>query len=199
MVRKPECGLVALVAGAAAWCLGLGVTAALARAAEAPSADAVQQHRERLGQYALRHDGSAEQGRKLFWDDAGPGCASCHTVGKDGGSFGPDLSDLADKYDRAEIIRSVLHPSDRIAAGYQRVTVITADGRVVAGRLVADTAGYVEVRTRDGVVRVERDQVESFRPDARSEMPEGLADDLSAAQFADLVSYLTTLKNGTAE
>jgi putative heme-binding domain-containing protein len=196
MLFKQEYGLLVLVAAPVVVCLGLGVSAARGRAADPPGqvTEAVRKHRERQWQFALHNDGSAAQGKKFFFDDNGPDCASCHKVRGEGGTFGPDLSDLADRYDREEIIRSVLRPSDRIADGYQRVTITTTDGRTVGGRLVADTPNYVEVRVHGKVVRFERDLIDECRPDPRSEMPEGLVDDLSEAQFADLVSYLLTLK-----
>ena len=59
----------------------------------------------------------------------GVGCVKCHAAaGRGTANVGPDLTGLGLKYDKAEIIRSVLDPSDRLATGYQPVVVATAWG-----------------------------------------------------------------------
>src|SRR4051812_40525730 len=73
---------------------------------------------EELSHHALTHDGVAARGAVLFEE---MGCASCHGRGGQGTSSAPALLDLGQQYDRAEIIRSVLEPSDRIAEGFQEV------------------------------------------------------------------------------
>ena len=51
-------------------------------------------------------------GEALFFDAKGIGCVKCHAAGGKGtANVGPDLTGLALKYDKAEIIRSVLEPS----------------------------------------------------------------------------------------
>ncbi len=62
----------------------------------------------------------------------------CHAAnGRGTANVGPDLTGLALKYDKAEIIRSVLEPSNRLATGYQPVLLALAGGKVVTG-LVRD-------------------------------------------------------------
>src|SRR5262249_36269997 len=74
--------------------------------------------REGLRAYAQAHDGPVDRGREV---SLALGCASCH--GADGGGTrrGPDLRGISARYDRAEIIRSVLEPSARFAPGWQTV------------------------------------------------------------------------------
>ena len=49
------------------------------------------------------------------------------------------------KYDRAEVIRSVLEPSNRIATGYQPVIVATRDGKVETGVVRSETDTTLEL------------------------------------------------------
>ncbi len=60
-------------------------------------------------------------------------------------TIGPDLTGLAAKYDRAEVIRSVLEPSNRIATGYQPVIVATRDGKVETGVVRSETDTTLEL------------------------------------------------------
>jgi putative heme-binding domain-containing protein len=161
----------------------------------APLPDAVQAHREKLRQFAEQHagSGSVEEGRKLFLDGR-VACASCHTVGDGPGRRAPDLGDVGAKYDLKELISSVLEPSQRIAEGYQGVTLTLKDGRTVQGLLRKRTDTHVEVFTRGRTERFERDTIERLELDPLSGMPEGLVDGLTEVQFADLIAYLGSLR-----
>jgi putative heme-binding domain-containing protein len=171
---------------------------ARARSEAEPSAvraDPVLTHRQALREFAVSHpSGSVEAGRKLFFDRSGPGCISCHRLDGTGGLRAPDLGDVGARQNIAELIDSVLEPSKRIARGYQRGTVLTAGGRTITGLLKEETPQYLTVRSGAGMVRVERDDVESLRREDVSDMPEGLVDDLTPAQFADLIAYLASLR-----
>ena len=110
-----------------------------------------------LRRVALRHEGDPRRGEELFFDPRGIGCVRCHAAGGRGTStIGPDLSGLAAKYDRAELIRSVLEPSSRIATGYQPAIVATRDGKVFNGVVRAETADWIEARGFRGEDRTDR-------------------------------------------
>ncbi len=154
---------------------------------------------EALRAFAMEHDGDAERGEALFFAGDGIGCVKCHAAGGKGDSdLGPDLTGLAAKYDRAEVIRSILEPSNRIATGYQPVLVATDDGRVLAGLVREESASELVLADAEAqIVRVVKDQIEERRLGQVSIMPEGLVDSLSPQEFADLVAYLMSLKAPT--
>ncbi len=60
-------------------------------------------------------------------------CLSCHRVGDQGGSVGPDLSTAGVCIKPEEIVESLLWPGRKVKEGYEAVTVATADGRTVQG------------------------------------------------------------------
>jgi putative membrane-bound dehydrogenase-like protein len=155
---------------------------------------------EALRAFALTRDGDPKGGEALFFDAKGIGCVKCHSAnGRGTANIGPDLTGLALKYDRAEIIRSVLEPSNRIATGYQPVLLATQDGKVVNGLARAETEAYVElVDSEARIVRVPKDQIEERRVGDVSIMPTGLVESLSVVEFADLISYLQSLKAAPA-
>ena len=106
-----------------------------------------------LRRFAMAHEGDARRGEAIFFDPRGIGCGRCHSAGGRGtATIGPDLTGLALQYDRAELIRSVLEPSSRIADGYQPVVVATHDGRVLSGVVRAETDGAIELIDADAKI-----------------------------------------------
>jgi putative heme-binding domain-containing protein len=149
--------------------------------------------------FALTNGGNSERGRSLFFDLKGVACIKCHTVGKEGGTVGPELSTVGAKYPRAELIASVLFPSARIFQGYEPVIVGTSEGRVLTGIVKNETPALLEIEDADARrIKIEKDEVEERRQSDVSIMPSGLAEGLSRQDFADLIAYLETLKEAPA-
>ncbi len=148
-----------------------------------------------LRRFAMAHQGDPRRGERIFFDPRG-GCASCHSAGGRGtASIGPDLTGVGLKYDRSELIRSVLEPSRRIADGYGSVTLATRDGRVLTGVVRAESDA--EITLVDGqarATRVPKRDVAARRAGGSSIMPSHAAEMLSPTEFADLIGYLSSLK-----
>ena len=143
--------------------------------------------------------GDPEHGRALFHDLKGLACIKCHTVGKEGGAVGPELSSIGAKYPRDVLITSVLNPSAQISSGYEPVVVALADGRVLTGIVKSDTAEGLEIEDADAKrIRIAKDDIEERKRSDVSIMPNGLAEGLKPQDFADLISYLETLKDVNA-
>jgi putative heme-binding domain-containing protein len=155
---------------------------------------------EELRRFAMAHEGDARRGEQIFFDPRGVGCGRCHSAGGRGtATIGPDLTGLALKYDRAELIRSVLEPSRRIAVGYQPVVVATHDGRVLSGVVRAETEGAIElVDSEAKATRIPKRDIDVRRAGEVSIMPDRIAESLSPAEFSDLISYLASLKQPLA-
>ncbi|HMB05951.1 MAG TPA: HEAT repeat domain-containing protein, partial [Isosphaeraceae bacterium] len=151
---------------------------------------------EALRTFALNHDGDPRKGESIFFDPKGIGCLKCHAAGGRGtAGIGPDLTGLALKYDKAELVRSVLEPSDRIATGYRPVLLALRDGKVLTGLVRSETDSYVEIVDADAkLTRVPKAEVEGRRVGDISIMPTGLVDTLTPLEFTDLISYLQSLK-----
>ena len=149
-----------------------------------------------LRRVALRERGDPRRGESIFFDPKGVGCVRCHSAGGRGNStIGPDLTGLALKYDRSELIRSILEPSSRIATGYNPVIVATRDGKVVTGVVRAETESSIELADSEAkVTRIPKQEIAERRMGEVSIMPARAAESLSPAEFADLVSFLESLK-----
>jgi putative heme-binding domain-containing protein len=151
---------------------------------------------EGLRAFALSHQGDARNGETIFFEAKGVGCARCHAVGGQGtAGIGPDLTGLANKYQKPEIIRSVLEPSNRLATGFQPLLISKRDGTVVTGMLRTETDDALEMVDAEGKpFRVEKFEIDERKVSDISLMPAGLVDSLSPVEFADLISYLASLK-----
>jgi putative membrane-bound dehydrogenase-like protein len=148
---------------------------------------------------ALKGDGQAARGKALFADLKGLACSKCHVVGGEGGNIGPDLSGIGARYPREELIASVLYPSARIFSGYESAVVATADGRVLTGLIKSDNADGLEIQDAEGKrTKVAKADIEDRKTSDLSLMPNGIVEGITERDFADLIGYLETLKDASA-
>lgn len=140
--------------------------------------------------------GDATRGEQAFFDVNGVGCVKCHAVGDKGTSkVGPNLLGVGAKYPREELIRSVLEPSSRILSGYELTTVVTDDGRQLQGIVQAENEEFLELVDAEGkVTRLPQSSIDEVVRSNLSAMPNGLEKGLTLEGFADIVSYLESLK-----
>lgn len=143
----------------------------------------------------LALEGDAARGKELFHNTAGVACKNCHRIGDIGSTLGPELTHIASKYTRAQLLESILEPSKFIDPKYLMYLVETSQGRVLTGLLVEKTAAAVVLRdAQDQVVRIPAKDVQQFVPQRQSIMPELLLRDMTAEQVADLLEFLESLK-----
>ena len=104
--------------------------------------------------------------------------------------IGPDLSTIGVKYGRDELIRSILSPSAAIGYNFRSVVVALADGRVVTGLPVEETADRLVLKTAAGErVTIPTGSIEERRTSDVSLMPDGLAQTLTESELVDLLAY----------
>jgi len=156
------------------------------------------QRRERLGlsippEKILRLKGDAERGRVMF---AGTmvQCLKCHRVQAGPETLGPELSKIGAKYNRAQILESILEPSKTIDPKFAGVIVRTTAGDVLSGIVVEKTDAELVLRDAEKVMRLPAASVDRVVPQQKSLMPEGLLQHLTAQEAADLVAYLESLR-----
>jgi putative heme-binding domain-containing protein len=142
----------------------------------------------------LARKGDAARGRELFFK-SGSLCVNCHKVGGTGGAVGPDLSQIGKKYNRAQLLESILEPSKVIDPPYVAYLVETTDGKVLTGVVASKTATEVVLRDAEAKeIRVPAAKVAKMEPQKKSLMPDLLLRDLTAEQAADLLEFLASLK-----
>jgi putative membrane-bound dehydrogenase-like protein len=134
-------------------------------------------------------EGDRFRGMELFRGRAA--CFACHTYDDFGGSIGPDLSVIGDKFGRLGLVDSIVSPSASIAFGYDSWVFTLVDGRHLTGGILAD-GDTIVLRDSTGARQVfEAADVASRTHQETSSMPPAAAMGLSAQDVADLTSFLT--------
>ncbi|MEO6786941.1 MAG: c-type cytochrome, partial [Chthoniobacteraceae bacterium] len=130
--------------------------------------------------------GDAEAGHTVFKTM----CAVCHTLGREGGKIGPDLTG----YERDNLdfmLPAIVDPSLAIREEFTAFTVVTKDGQTLMGFLDAQTPQSVTIRDLNSQKLVlSRADLKSLTASPVSLMPEGLLDAMSDQQVRDLFAYL---------
>ena len=62
-------------------------------------------------------------------------CQACHEFGNEGGAIGPDLTAVASRFSRADILSSIVEPSKVLSEQYQNMAITKKDGEDVVGRI----------------------------------------------------------------
>ncbi|MFM8415172.1 MAG: c-type cytochrome, partial [Planctomycetota bacterium] len=121
-----------------------------------------------------------ERGRRAF---AAARCVVCHRFGDDGGATGPDLTQLAGRFQLKDLVEAIVHPSRVVSDQYKGSIVQTADGKAVSGRIIRESADAIVVITdpEDATKNVEiaRSNIDEIVPATESLMPKGLLDQLN--------------------
>ena len=132
--------------------------------------------------------GDAKAGRELF----NLMCATCHRLGKDGKSIGPDLTG----YERDNldfIVPAIVDPSLAIREEFTAFNLSTKDGQNLAGFLVNDSPQAVTMMDLTGNQQViPRREIRDLAASQTSLMPEGLLSALNEKQMRDLFAWFTT-------
>ena len=146
-------------------------------------------------QRVLSLTGDVSRGRIVFHGEGGPQCARCHIVAGLGRNYGPDLTAISRRYDRAAMLNQIVNPSQTIAPEFVLHSIETRDGEDFTGFVVAQTATELRLRreTSDEITLL-RSRIALDEKSPVSAMPEGLLAPLTAQEAADLLAYLLTLR-----
>jgi putative heme-binding domain-containing protein len=139
----------------------------------------------------LSRKGDAARGRLLF----SAICATCHRLGDIGRNFGPDLSHIANKYDRATLLEQILEPAKVIEPQWQPTSVTLTNGESLSGFVTARDSNELTLQLADGQTRtIAVDKVKSSTTSRVSLMPERLLESLTAQEAADVLEFVITFK-----
>jgi putative heme-binding domain-containing protein len=148
-----------------------------------------------------REDVIEDIGNKLRWDargDAEKGwvvydriCGQCHVMHNRGNEVGPNIT-ANGRGSYEQLLVSVFNPSLVIGEAYKSVTLRTVDGTVVTGLLVERDDKRTIIKVQGGKLEtVPADEIDEFKQDKKSLMPEGIEKQLNSQELADLFALLT--------
>ena len=144
---------------------------------------------------AESESGDAANGSNVFHKAQ---CGKCHRFGGRGEGVGPDLSMVSQRFQRKEILESILFPSQIISDQYASKTVVTHSGTTYTG-LVAPSGdeAVVILQSNGEKVTVDNEDISETIPSKVSAMPEGLLNSLTLEEIADLFAYLNKPSQST--
>lgn len=137
-----------------------------------------------------------KNGEKMF---AAARCVVCHRFGGDGGATGPDLTQLAGRFNPKDLTEAIVDPSKVISDQYKASVVLTNSGKSVTGRIVNETKDSLLIVTNPedstAVTEVKKADVDEMHPSPTSLMPKDLLKTLNETEVLDLLAYLLSRGN----
>lgn len=137
------------------------------------------------------HKRNFKNGQKMF---AAARCVICHRFNSEGGATGPDLTQLAGRFNLKDLSEAIVDPSKVVSDQYKSTIVQTQDGKVYTGRIVSldDTTITVLTDPEDStkIVVLKKTDVEEQKPSPVSLMPKDLLSQLNEKEVLDLLAYL---------
>ncbi len=135
-----------------------------------------------------------ERGRRMFHAAM---CGRCHTFGAEGRPFGPDLTHLAGRFSRPDLLTAINEPSREVSEGVRNVIITTKDGETHTGQVVMEgdyRSTTLKLATDPAqpfkFIEIPKADILSHRESEASPMPEGLLDSLSREEILDLLAWL---------
>lgn len=138
----------------------------------------------------LDHGRSFETGAEAFKKI---GCIQCHRFAGGGGGAGPDLTGVAQKRSRQELLESIIEPSKQIAPEFAATIVVTSGGKVFEGRISQENDQTLVLQAADPLaapVTIRKDEIEVRKFTTTSTMPAELLNSLQKSEILDLLAYL---------
>jgi putative membrane-bound dehydrogenase-like protein len=116
-------------------------------------------------------------------------CGTCHVLHGTGAKIGPELTG-SNRADLEYLLANLLDPGAIVGRDYQMTTVVTTDGRSIAGIVVRESPDAVTLQTPTEQVTVPVADIEQRVLLPLSLMPENQLAQLPAASAVALVAYL---------
>jgi len=120
-------------------------------------------------------------------------CIKCHRCGQEGGAVGPDLTSIAARFSRRDLLESMTEPSKVLSDQFQNEKFTTTTGKAITGRVVDETKDAIVVQPDPLLpdrVTIKKSELETREPSKVSPMPANLIDVLTEAEILDLIAYV---------
>ncbi len=131
-------------------------------------------------------------GAKLFVDAT---CLQCHVIEGKGGRVGPELDGVFKRHqdDSLAVLREIIDPSHKIDPKYASHSILTRDGQVYSGVIVAESEKSISLINNPDQIKptvVERSEIEDMVQSPKSIMPAALLDQFTQDEIFELLAYV---------
>lgn len=132
--------------------------------------------------------GDIENGRRIYFGKAI--CNTCHTVGLEGGTFGPDLTSIQRDRSVHDLLEAIVYPSVSFVREYETYEISTNDA-TYRGIIAEETPEMILLNTApETMVRIPVSDIISRELSDISMMPQGLDKILTQQEMADLMAFI---------
>ncbi|MGC4037179.1 MAG: c-type cytochrome [Chitinophagaceae bacterium] len=132
-----------------------------------------------------------ERGKAMF---AASLCISCHTMKGEGGTAGPDLTQLGTRFSYKDMLTSIIDPNKTISDQFGSTVFYLNTGSSVVGRIISQDNDKYVISQNPFAPQITRDiakkDVIRTRVSEESPMLPGLINRLSPDELRDLLAYL---------
>ncbi len=133
------------------------------------------------------------RGKDIFFQAQ---CSACHRYGDQGGSIGPDVTAVATRFKRQDILEAMTEPSKVLSEQYRNIVIETTAGKVIIGRIADENSDQIVVRPNPlepKTVTIKTSDIESREFSKVSPMPAALLNTFTQEEILDLLAYLESL------
>lgn len=131
-------------------------------------------------------------GRSLYRSH---GCASCHRIGQEGSTLGPDLTRVGAGRSYEYLKTSILDPSADVPDEYKAIAIVTRDGKDIRGIRVNEDTFTIQLRLPDeSFVSFDKQAVRTVIHEKKSSMPPYR---FGGNDLRNLLAYLSGLRGGS--
>ncbi len=130
------------------------------------------------------------RGKQLYADAQ---CSRCHLYKDAGGNVGPDLSAVAQRFQRHDILEAITDPNKAVSEQYALTTLTVVGGEQITGIMQEETSGTIRILTdpTKGTSREFYHNIVLKKEKALvSLMPPALLNTMTAEEVADLLAFL---------
>jgi putative heme-binding domain-containing protein len=120
-------------------------------------------------------------------------CLACHRFANEGGSAGPDLTAVSTRFQRRDILESIIEPSKVVSEQYMNTDVRLKNGDAVIGRVLEETDAKIVIQPNPLApekVEIKKSDVARRSLSKLSPMPEGLVNTFTKEEILDLMAYM---------
>jgi putative heme-binding domain-containing protein len=128
------------------------------------------------------------EGERVFRES----CAQCHRFGTLGNDYAPDLTKVADRLPRRDILRSIFFPSEKVDPKFVTTVIATKDGKTIRGLVVGESGPNVTLKTATEAepVTVAKAQIAKRTTEPTSIMPADISDQVTDNGVRDVTAYV---------
>ncbi|MCP4978549.1 MAG: hypothetical protein GY931_20580 [Maribacter sp.] len=121
-------------------------------------------------------------------------CILCHRIRGDGGAVGSDLTQIAEKFGRYDLIFAIYSPNDEISDQYANTLFHLNDNKKISGRIKSEDDEVVVLMpnpfNETYTTEISKSNIQKREISPLSPMPSGLLNRMNPEEIKDLFVYL---------